>query len=65
MMKKQSVETLQRAQGWWNCVADGTAYPFGAGTVKSGEQNSPRRESNPPRPTALRCTAQRVFLVGA
>ena len=57
-MKKQSVENSQRAQVWWNCAADGMAYPFGAGTVKSREMAISRYECNPPRVAALRRTAQ-------
>ena len=55
-MKKQNAENSQRARGWWNCAADGTAYPFGAGTVKSAKDSF--GECNPPRPAALRRKAQ-------
>ena len=62
MMKKQNVETLQRAQGWWNCVADDMAYPFGAGTVK-WRKGAPLPKSNRTRPAALRRTVQHPLRV--
>ena len=62
MMKKQNAENSQRAQGRCDCAADGMAYPFGAGTVKS-HGDTPRRECNPPRLAALRRTVQHPLRV--